>query len=291
MTITDIDPQTDNTVIHTGFGEALRDLRRDAGLTQEKLVEHVGRAFARSTVANIETGRERPSERFFQIIGEHFPEWQDRLRAPYERCRQLPETVGRPAPGRGRRELGGPYVIEHLHLVYVFRHSRAPEEIIATRRVRALESGCDGFGLKFQAESSEFVTEDEVLWGGRLQSSARYQNDGRTTYLQRVDFGKILQRGETHDFAVRRWVERDPDPDREALFCLSLPAVEVSMHIKFHGPERPRRISRVGPLADHCLVREPESSRAAVPVAPGAEVSEYFSAPELGSLYGVTWDW
>ena len=298
MTAVAVDRPAGPHVTSPDFGAALRDARRAAGLTQEDLVERVGRRFARSTLANIETGRERPSERIFTVIVESFPGWEPLLRAPFERSRWQPTSTGSAAaPARGaigrraRHALGGPYVLEHLQIVYVFRHSRAPEEIIETRRVRAVASGGDGFGLRFRARSEGFEIEDEVLWGGRLTSSARYDEDGHTTYLQRVDFGKTLRRGQTHEFAVRHWVAHDPDPDTEALFALTLPADEVSMHVKFHGPERPSRVLRVGPLADHCLVRDRGALDAAAAVDPRLDVSEYFRKPEVGALYGVIWDW
>lgn len=278
------------------FGDVLRALRRSAGLTQEDLVDRVGRQFARSTLANIETGRERPSERILGLLLEAFPERKDVLVRSFERTRSplTSGSAGRAACGattRHRYALGGPYQLEQLQIVYVFQHSRAPEEILESRRVRAVENGADGFGLRFRAQSGELEIEDEVLWGGRMESSARYDDDGHTTYLQRVDFGRALRRGQVHDFAVRRWVTREQVPDTEALFCLSLPAGEVSLHLKFHGPDRPRRIRRVGPLADHCLVRDRGALEEATAVDPRADVSEYFVRPEVGALYGVIWDW
>jgi transcriptional regulator with XRE-family HTH domain len=267
-------------------------------MTQEQLIERLGGQFARSTLANIETGRERPSERLLALIVEGFPEWKQLLTLPFERSRWQPRepergrsSTRRPATKSGRYVLGGPYQLEHLQIVYVFRHSHAPEEILETRRIRAVAGGGDGFGLRFRAQSEGFEIEDEVLWGGRLESSARYDEDEHTTYLQRVDFGRTLRRGQAHDFAIRRWVARDPNPDTEALFQLPLPADEVSLHVKFHGLERPRRILRVGPLADHCLVRDRGVLDAAVAVDSRLDVSEYFSKPEIGALYGVIWDW
>jgi transcriptional regulator with XRE-family HTH domain len=278
------------------FGTALRQARKGAGLTQHDLVERLDRQFARSTLANIETGRERPSERILRLILGGFPEWETVLAGPFERSRRpVPAPDDRPVRSgttrRSRFALGGPYRLEQLQIVYVFQHSRAPEEILESRRIRAVAGGGDGFGLRFRAQSDGLEMDDEVLWGGRLESSARYDEDGHTTYLQRVDFGRTLRRGQVHDFAVRRWVARDPTPDTEALFCLSLPAEEVSVHVKFHGPDRPTRIRRVGPLADHCLVRDRGALEAATAVDPLRDVSEYFVKPQVGALYGVIWDW
>jgi DNA-binding XRE family transcriptional regulator len=294
-----VDPPTGTEVTPPDFGQVLRTVRRAAGLTQEDLVERLGRQFARSTLANVETGRERPSSRLFAVVVECMPEWEDLLAPAFARSRWQPDhdpaprrmAVRRTSRRHSPRALGGPYQLERLQIVYVFRHSHAPEEIIETRRVRAVATGGDGFGLKFRAQSGDFEAEDEVLWGGRLESSARYDEDGHTTYLQRVDFGKTLRRGETHEFAVRHWVARDPDPDTEALFSLTVPADEVSLHVKFLGPQRPRRILRLGPLADHCLVRDRGALEAATVVDPEVDVSEYFTRPEVGSLHGVIWDW
>jgi hypothetical protein len=160
-----------------------------------------------------------------------------------------------------------------------------------SRERGAAATGGDGFGLKFPSPVRGLRSEDEVLWGGRLESSARYGEDGHTTYLQRVDFGKTLRRGENHDFAVRHWVARDPHPDTEALFSLAMSADEVSLHVKFLGPERPRQIRRVGPLADHCLVRDKRALEFATAVDPRIDVSEYFKKPQVGSSHGVIWDW
>jgi transcriptional regulator with XRE-family HTH domain len=297
VTVIDVDRSVGAEESLPDFGGALREARRAAGLTQEQVIERLGRRFARSTLANIETGRERPSERIYAVILDVFPEWEERLAGPFASVRRarVPDQVAPPAREsvhrRSRFALGGPYQLEQLQIVYVFQHSRAPEEILESRRIRALASGGDGFGLRFRAQSDGLEIADEVLWGGRLDSSARYDEDGHTTYLQRVDFGRTLRRGQVHDFAVRRWVARDPNPDTEALFCLSLPADEVSLHVKFHGPQRPRRIRRVGPLADHCLVRDRGALESASAVDPRTDVSEYFTKPEIGALYGVIWDW
>lgn len=297
MTVIDVDRSVEAEEGPPEFGDALRDARRAAGLTQEQVIARVGHRFARSTLANIETGRERPSERIFALIVEGFPEWERALAGPFGSSRRsrVPEPGGpaarRAASRPNRFALGGPYQLEQLQIVYVFQHSQAPEEVLESRRIRAVASGGDGFGLRFRAQSDGLEIEDEVLWGGRLDSSARYDEDGHTTYLQRVDFGRTLRRGQVHDFAVRRWVARDPNPDTEALFCLSLPAAEVSLHLKFHGPQRPSRIRRVGPLADHCLVRDRGALEAATAVDPRTDVSEYFTRPEVGALYGVIWDW
>jgi transcriptional regulator with XRE-family HTH domain len=297
VTVIDIRSAVGSEQGPSAFGDVLRALRRAAGMTQEDLVERVGRQFARSTLANIETGRERPSERILTLLLEVFPDQGDVLVRSFDRARG-PRTSGATSsvlrgatPARHRYALGGPYQLEQLQIVYVFQHSRAPEEILESRRVRAVESGADGFGLRFRAQSDGLEIEDEVLWGGRMESSARYDDDGHTTYLQRVDFGRTLRRGQVHDFAVRRWVAREPNPDTEALFCLSLPADEVSLHLKFHGPVRPRHIRRVGPLADHCLVRDRGALESATAVDPRVDVSEYFVKPEVGALYGVVWDW
>ena len=258
-----LDPSAGPEVASADFGQALRAARRAADLTQADLVRHLDRAFARSTLANIETGRERPSQRLLTVLVDHFPEWEGLLTPAFERSRRQPATTDRRRAtrcSRSRRRvrnvLGGPYQLEHLQIAYVFRHSHAPEEIIETRRIRATSTGGDGFGMRLKAQSEGFESEDEILWGGRLDMSSRHVEDGHAIYLQRVDFGKTLRRGEVHEFAVRHWVERDPVPDPEALFSLTLPADEVSLHMRFLGPSRPRRIFRVGPLADHCLVRE-----------------------------------
>lgn len=296
MSVIKFDPSHPASQTAPEFGQALRHVRRHEGMTQEELVRRTGHQFARPTLANIETGRERPSKRVFQAIVSTFPDWESLLRDPFERSRWRPkyEEAGArgPAGAHGARTLGGPYALERLQIVYTFRHSRAPEEIIETRHIRALGGGGSRFTLKLKSGSEAFETEDEVLWGGRLESSARYHADGAgTTYLQQVDFGKTLRKGEAHDFAIRHWVARDPEPDNEALFSVTLPAAEVALHLKFHGPQRPRRITRIGPLADRCLLEDARTLETGTALDSAVDVSEYFERPEPGALYGVVWEW
>lgn len=52
----------------------------------------------------------------------------------------------------------------------------------------------------------------EVL---RLVTEELQTPRGKTLYLQLLDFGRTLRRGEVHTFGVRWWVEKNPDLDDE----------------------------------------------------------------------------
>lgn len=293
MTVIELEPHDSDMADARSFGDVLRDIRAAHNLTQHGLVERVHGGFARSTLANIEAGREAPSERVRDLLGGLFPEWAPAIFDAYQHSRELASATPKSPRVAAMREpiryaIGGPFVVENLQFVYTFRHSRTPEEIIETRRVRATAPS-DSFGLKFHADSPHFEAEHEVLWGGRMARSERHEFDGHTTYLQRVDFGRTIARGQRHDFAIRHWVGRDPDPDTRALFTSPLAAKEVSIHLKFLGPTRPKRLRRVGPFADLCeitaqAIKGPEINTA-------IEISTYFEKPEPGAYYGVIWEW
>lgn len=278
------------------FGKALRDLRMSRGWRQQDLVDKLGGAFARSTLANVEAGREFPSERLWHALLAAVPDSMPVLEPLYTQARQ---ALGRKSerteePGEvSNHRLGGPFVIERLRYVYIFRESRSPEEVIETRRVRATKSGADSFGLKNSTIlTGGFRAEAEALWGGALLSEELLSTDHRTVYLRRFAFGRRLRRGQIHEFAMRSWTARDPKPGTHVIFDLTLPADLVSIHLNFLGSSRPKSVGRIGPLAD-AIYSEHQARRPGEEVlayAPGRYEAE-FTKPELGLTYGLTWTW
>jgi hypothetical protein len=274
------------------------------GWRQQDLAEHLDGAFARSTLANVEAGREAPSQRLWAALQAAVPDAIQELEPLYTRCRDAldrkpqhasdldPLDAGSGA-NKSNHHLGGPFVIERLRYVYIFRESPSPEEVIETRRLRATRSGADGFGLKDSTiQSGAFRAEAEALWGGAIASEELLATDNRTVYLRRFDFGRKLRRGQVHEFALRSWIERDPNPGTQVIFELTLPADAVTIHLNFLGRSQPRSVGRIGPLADE-LYSEQEQQPAYEPIpahAPGRWEAD-FVKPQLGLTYGLAWQW
>lgn len=282
------------------FGDALRAWRRRRGLTQAQFSASLGGQFARSTIANVETGRETPSARLWAAIGHHHPHAAAELESAYLAVRlhdpSMPIDVADahdPRRSNSELRLGGDVVIERLDLTYVFRESRSPEEILEVRSVRALRHGADRFVLKLKAQATpQFMVSPELLWGGRLSETQRTDARGETIYISTVLFERPLRRGEHHTFAVRTWVERDPEPDSAVEVTFSVPAEVVCLHANFLGP-RPRRAWSYGPLVDDSLAPKTEEDPASSPVhvADDGPQSVTISRPSLGMWYGLAWSW
>ena len=273
------------------FGDQLRELRRSHGLTQQGLAQEMGQSIARSTLANVEVGREAPSPRLWSLLLARFPDEAPALTGAYETARS---EVGGTRRQRAANDdepvtLGGPFALERLTLAYTFRESRSPEEVIEVRRLRALARGARHFGLRYEStRAGEFETTSEVLWGGRVTTVP--DPDAPSSVLRRVTFDRPLRRGERHEFGMRTWIERDPEPAREVTFCFTVPAQQVVVQLNFLGRVHPRSVSRAGPAdSDDEIVRAAHEG-APVPLL-GRSASATFQQPELKRLYGVAWDW
>lgn len=274
------------------FGELLAELRRQSGLRQSDLAEKLG--IGRSTLANVERGRERPSPRLWHRIVETLPEWPPLLSEAYLWARGGPDAVVPGVDGYAGAEpfLGGPFELVSLSYGYVFEESRSPGEIIEVRRVRATESRAGSFGLRLAHNGTAGrVVEQHSLWGGRLTSTEAVAGDGTPVHWSRFDFDRRLRKGEVHEFAIRTWVERDPDPRTAIRFNLTLPAKVVSVHAAFHGSVRPAAAWAFGPLAAGPDGDVPASECSPIDVRDGAAFSAQFRRPELGKEYGVGWAW
>jgi transcriptional regulator with XRE-family HTH domain len=283
------------------FGQMLRSLRLANEWRQQDLVDRLQGQIARSTLANVETSRERPSPRLWALLRDFVPEWSGDLAPHYETARRRAEEEAQERRERAvsatiqepeRYELGGPFTVELLQFVYVFRHSRAPEEIIETRRVRAMKAGADGYGLKLtHTDSAVFNVDEEALWGGHISSNRHYRNERRTHYLRRFEFGRRLRRGQIHEFAVRSWIERDPEPGTEVMFSVTLPTERAAIHLNFRGPERPRAVWQYGPVVDEDLTPQRPDGEQRLDLTPDGTASAYFPKPETGLYYGAGWQW
>lgn len=277
------------------FGQHLRDLRLARGWRQSDLVTALGGRLARSTIANVEAGREAPSERLWAALTDHAPDLAELLFPEYQAARAA--VAGRTSGPRRRTALkqafglGGEVVVEHLSLVYVFRESLAPEEILEVRRVRALRQGADRFGFKLGSNATDgFEVESEALWGGQLVEEC-LQGEKQTVYLRDVRFDRPLRRGEVHEFAIRTWVQRDPEPSSEVTFRFTVPAESVSVQLNFYGSKRPTQAWSFGPLADDLQVtRTPDPSRD-LEIGETGTVAARFSTPGAGMTYGIAWSW
>jgi DNA-binding XRE family transcriptional regulator len=265
-------------------------LRLKSDLTQAALAAEL--RIARSTLANIEAGRERPSDRLWEALCGAHSDWTDHLREAFESSRQtVPVTTTADLTHDGEPFLGGPFILERVAYVYLFEESRSPNEIIEIRRVRALRDGASTFGLSLRnTESDDFRLDQQVLWGGSLTTTDGATADGGTAHWRRVDFGRALRTGQSHEFALRTWIEVDPEPQTEVCFGVTVPAREVSIHLGFHGSPQPSDAWRYGPLSDESAIPKSPSGGRRVKIT-GSSVSATFRNPVLGPIYGIAWRW
>lgn len=259
------------------IGQQLRELRANDGMRQVDVAQVLG--LSRSALANIEGGREAPSPRVLEAVARHYPVWSAHLAGHLS--------------GAGAATPGGPFVLEDLTIAYVFAESRSPSEIVEARRVRATRSGPSHYVLSTQRTSDpvEFVVDSQALWGGYIAEEGGAFEEGHATYRRVFRFGRQLDRSERHSFAVRSWVERDPDPDNCVLVAFTIPAESVSLHLACHGSQQIERAWSFGPRQDddEVTVDHPDSTEVEVSVGGTASVS--FKRPELGMNYGLAWSW
>ncbi len=284
----------------TSFGVTLRRLRTERQWRQQDLIDALDGRLGRSTLANIETGRERPTARLWTLLEEAVPEWVSDLEEPYraERATRVsrqtePNQVARVGPTVSPTPLlAGPFVIESLQLIYNFHHSHSPEEVIEIRRVRATAGGASGFGLKFEKTNQEgFRVEEEALWGGEVARAEHIDANGQTFYLRRFDFLRTLRRGQVHEFAVRSWIERDPEPSTNISVQFSVPCRELSIHLNFRGPQTPQACWAYGPMADEALAPIRPQDGEPINMSPGGTASKHFSPVDPANEYGIAWRW
>lgn len=268
-------------VVHA-FGSALKQRRVAAGMRQTDLVDALDRVIARSTLANVEVGRGKPSPRLWEAIERCLPEWVDDLEPLYVagRSRPLPETPF---------ELAGPFDILQATYAYTFRDHRAPEEIVQHRRVRATSEGANGYGLQLSNDSGTFDLDAEALWGGWISEHHRHLDEGDSEHLLRFHFDHALRRGQVHDFATRSWVSHD-DPADKVLLMFTRPTGEATLALNFSGP-RPRRVWSFGPVDDFDTCPDEPVGDDLVTLPPSGSASLHVRRPQPGKVYGMAWSW
>lgn len=262
------------------FGEALRTLRKDAGMRQVDLVEALGNVIARSTLANVEVGRERPSARLWNKVRCTFPEWTDTLEPLFPSRSRVDETF----------ELSDPFETVEANYAYIFREHPSPEEIVQVRRVRATRDGAAEYGLKITSERTEFGLDSEPLFGGWIHRDEHHIDERRSLYLTRFHFDRPLKTGEEHEFGLRSWVAQG-DPGRSALVTFTLPTERARITLNFLGRRLPRSVWSFGPLPDPMLVPAEGLGCSEVKALDHGIYCLNLHNPKPSQCYGMGWAW
>ncbi|MEL4359135.1 MULTISPECIES: helix-turn-helix transcriptional regulator [unclassified Luteococcus] len=265
-----------------GFGQALRRQRQAAGMRQQDLVDALDRVIARSTLANVEVGRENPSARFWRAIQTHLPDWVAPLE-PWFAAVHSPD-------GEPPFELSGNYEILKATYAYTFRDHRAPEEMIQVRHVRSLSDGNNGYGLQLGNASGNFDLDSEALWGGWIQQRQRHQEDGINTLLTRFHFDRVLRQGEEHEFAIRSWVRED-DPETAATVRFTRPTREVYLSLNFLGPHPKQAWTFTKEHREDPTPEAPARPSDLLHPTPTGTFAMRIQDPELGRDFGIAWRW
>jgi transcriptional regulator with XRE-family HTH domain len=280
------------------FGEQLRLVRERHGLRQSDLVALFHDTFARSTIANVESGREAPSPRLWTALREAFPAEAESLEESYLAARR---NVGssrsgtHPASRSGSESAAsGTFVVERRDIALVFREAQVPEEILEVYHLQARQDGASSLVCKMWATQHEgFRLSPEVLWGGHIVEAEHVDRDGHTFVLREVTFGRTLRRGDRHAFALRSWVERAPSPPETGIdVSPKHPTLVLGVHLAFLD-RQPSSVWTYGPVADEALSPSSAGAPGARPAATfgvGHYTAE-FDSPQVGESYGVDWSW
>lgn len=258
-------------------GALLRALRAEDGLRQRDVASRLG--VSRSTLANIEAGREPVSGAMLLKVVSAYPHWRVSIEAGEHR----PSVVG----------LNASLVIEELTIAYVFLESHSPSEILQIRRVRALRSGISHYALGLRrTDQGTFTLDTQVLWGGRLnERQADPDQEGRV--LRVVEFPRTLRSGEVHEFAMRSWLERDDDPGTEVRLTVTTRTKVARIHLACHGAANIVDAWKFGPIPDPGTDGLPADSPDVekIDLIASTPVTVTFRVPECGPTYGVGWSW
>ncbi|GAB3860469.1 hypothetical protein GCM10028801_23350 [Nocardioides maradonensis] len=272
------------------FAPALRQLRHSAGLTQEGLIKALDGEFARSTLANIEAGREVPSVRFFRAVSGRFPEWGSALSEPFGHARERLArhvTAGRDPQRTTLGPLGGRAVVEQLRTTYVVDGGPGSAEVVESRRIRATSSGVTGYVARF-ITGPGFEAEHEVTAGGELRATDLVADPAGTTVLCHIAFASPLQRGETHEFTTRSRVHGGTTTT--ALLVPESTTTEAEIRLRFRGA-LPTGVESFGPVADRALLDAPEAMVRYRPVEVDHDVTVRFPGAAIALVHGVRWTW
>lgn len=255
------------------MSDTWRTYRANAGLTQHEVAKRLG--IARSTLANIEAGRERPSPALRERFASAFPGWA------------LSDSVG---DSLTYDETNPGLRITDLSIAYFFTFSLAPNEIIQTRRVRARRAGVYSYVLGFRRHGSAQTASDiEVLWGGAL--GGELMKNGQM--LQVVRFSEPLQRGQVHEFATRMWVTKDEEPGTQIDLRVTQPIARAVLSLNsVGGPHRISHAWKFGPLKEGVRPIAADSEEAdAVAVSDYSLAGATFADLTPGPFWGLAWEW
>lgn len=279
------------------FGDQLRLVRERRGLRQSDLVALLHDAFARSTIANVESGREPPSPRLWTALLEALPDEAAGLQESYLAARRHVggSRLGPHSPAHATEPAAsGAFVVESRDIALVFREARVPEEIVEIYHLLARQDGASSFVSKMWATQHEgFRLSAEVLWGGHIIEEEHVDRDGHTFVLREVEFGRVLERGDRHAFALRSWVERAPSPPETGLdVSPKHPTLVVGVHLAFLD-RQPASVWTYGPVADESLSPTSADAPGARPAATfgAGHYTAVFDSPQVGESYGVDWSW
>lgn len=262
-----------------GFGQALRAQRAAAGMRQADLVEVLDHVIARSTLANVEVGREKPSARLWQAICTHLPHWVAELEPHY--------TPRNPAASAFADT--GPFDIVHATDAYTFRDHRAAEEIIHVRRVRARAHGACRYVVRLVNDSEAFDVDVEPLWGGWIERHERTPTPEGIEHELHVRLDRPLARGEEGEFAMRSWVLRDV-ADNAISMSFSLPTTSASLSVTFAGrsPRQLWGIETDDPLPSRDV---PADDDRLLSLSAGGNHTLRIRRPVPLRVYGIGWSW
>lgn len=251
---------------HTDEPGWLRHVRTEAGLRQADLANLIG--LARSSISNLEGGRQGFTPEVRLRLAKSLPGW-------------LPAREQAEAPALTNASL----VVNELTIAYVFEEHESPSEIVQIRRITAVRSGPNRYGLALgRTDQQPLGGDTAVLWGGFLEEE---QLDSSGQLRTSLNFGRDLRRGESHEFAIRTWIERDGTPDTQIDLDVTRPTAAAHLHLAFHGRRRIRyawsQVKGGGTGADEPLMP--------LALSPDASVSAHFHSLTPGHSYHLAWRW
>lgn len=249
-------------------------------MRQIDLVEALDHVIARSTLANVEGGRERPSARFWASLQRCLPDWAEELALCH------PDHVAMPSDGARTAT----YDVLKATYSYTFREHPSPEEILLTRRIRATESGVDGYDLQITSDRSAFGLDSEALFGGWIEHSEHRMGSDDTRFLTRFHFDRTLQAGDEHEFALRSWI-RGGDPGCSAQCTFTTPTSQARITLNFLGSRQPAAVWHFGPVPDPSRVPHRGTGCPRLEALAPGTYSLRLSDPQLHQVYGIGWAW
>ncbi|TWE10296.1 helix-turn-helix domain-containing protein [Rudaeicoccus suwonensis] len=257
-----------------GLGGLLRELRTQDGLRQEDVATTLN--ISRSSLANMEAGRHVVTTDIQARLRVAYPAWAPALTSG----RFIASAVSD----------NSSFVVDNLTIAYIFQESRSPSEIIQIRKVRAVRAGAERYSLGLKRTDGQSLTADTgILWGGFLDD---VPSNGSGELVTTVNFGRPLRHGETHEFAVRSWVERDAEPSCDLFLTMTRPTKTASLHLVFAGKRAPGQAWSYGPIPpDSDPLSSTDPAANLLEATPDGNFSTAFEALKPAQQFGVSWAW